>query len=74
MAHKVSCPFCHGTLYETVPLDSQGTPAMKHGSGPHLDNDDRGYFMSCQHCGKRVGMAQTIGPTGLAGFKVADQQ
>jgi uncharacterized protein YbaR (Trm112 family) len=68
----VPCPCCKGELYRTTLLDAQGAWALGKGS-PHVQSDERGPFMICPHCHKRVVLISDRTAAG-AGFKLSGIQ
>jgi hypothetical protein len=58
--HDVPCPGCGKTLYSAVSLeDAVDAGAVE---SPKVEHDADGYYMSCPHCGRRIGMARmTLG-------------
>ncbi len=68
----VPCPCCKGELYRTTPIDTRGVGALAMGS-PHIQSDERGPFMICPRCYKRVVLISDRTTAG-AGFKLSDDQ
>ena len=65
---NVPCPYCGKTLYRIGPLDKDRGVWGKLPDGPKMENDEKGNFMSCPECLRRVDMEITSSPTG-AGFR-----
>jgi hypothetical protein len=70
MTHKVPCPNCKGTLYETVEFDGslRGKPTAR---SPLILAGER---LTCPHCGKKLRMLPTVGPHGFPLFTVAESE
>ena len=68
----VPCPCCKGDLYRTARIDERAVGGLVQGS-PRVQSDERGPFMICPHCHKRVVLASDRTAAG-AGFKLSDVQ
>lgn len=67
------CPCCKQELFKSVPV-GPGT-AAKSTFSPRLQSDERGHFMICAHCSKRIAF-EPIGhaPTGALTFQISPKQ
>jgi hypothetical protein len=52
--HDVPCPHCGKALYSAVSLED-GIDAGA-AESPKVEHDERGWYMACPHCAKRVAM------------------
>jgi len=68
----VPCPCCKGELYRTTRIDAQGPWALGKDS-PRIQSDERGPFMVCPHCHKRVILISDRTAAG-AGLRLCDVQ
>lgn len=52
--HDVPCPHCGAALYSATSLDDGVNPDTP--ESPNVQTDERGFFLECPHCRKRVQM------------------
>ncbi len=47
----IGCPHCSQELFR---VGQEAPEVFAKSSGPELDHDEKGYFVTCQHCTRRV--------------------
>lgn len=66
--HDVDCPKCGKFLYTALSLED--VLAADAPMSPKVENDARGDYLQCGHCGARIPMKRVTTKAGV-GFRVA---
>ena len=64
--HDVDCPNCGRRLYTALSLED--VVAADAPTGPKVENDAKGDYLSCPHCNARIAM-ERITVQGRVGFR-----
>jgi hypothetical protein len=66
--HDVDCPFCGKFLYTALSLEDVVDADAP--TSPKVEHDERGHYVRCEHCGRRVAMTRITTAQGRPGFRL----
>jgi DNA-directed RNA polymerase subunit RPC12/RpoP len=69
---SIKCPCCAHALYRVI-SEAPGVVGFS-GDSPKVQSDEKGHFMKCPHCQKRIVFVTVSAIPGGAGFALAPQQ
>lgn len=58
----VLCPCCEKILFKIVPIEQPNGKVIEYGvnTNPKIETDNKGPFMKCPHCLRRIAMIRAI--------------
>jgi len=71
----VECPCCRGELYQQVLVaTAPGEVWARSTSSPKIEDDDKGRFMTCRHCQRKIRLIEVPAPASGKGLQIDPKQ